>query len=555
VSKFNTPQAATQRFASGPITASSTADAKTHEGGRAYTRDTKSDLFMLAVVNMVGEQTFYESADSRDTRFRDLVRAVAIEDAEWMVTFIHWLRNDANMRSASLVAAAETAYARKEAGLAGWSRQAVSAALQRADEPGEFLAYWLGRYAPDGALRRKGAATLALPKPVRRGLADAAVRLYSEYSLTKYDTGAVRFGDVIDLVKPTNPTYSYGHLRGTAQGDLFKYAMDRRRNPDVAIPESLTTLAARAELLGMSVSERRRFVRTPDASGRLQRAGMTWEALAGWLQGPMDAEAWQAIMPSMGYMALLRNLRNFDQAGVPDEVADQVAARLANPSEVARSRQLPYRFLSAYMATDSDRWRTALGKALDASVANIPALPGRTLVLVDTSASMTTVPISARSKVNAMMGGALFGVAIAAKGQQADLFGFADGTRPFPHKMGKGASVLRQAEQFVSRSGEDGHGTRIWGSVKKTFDGHDRVIIFTDGQTFASPWHDAESVESAVPADVPVYAFNLGGYGPGPVPAGQRNRHELGGLSDQTFTQIGLLETGVSAGWPWDAVR
>ena len=62
----------------------------------------------------------------------------------------------------------------------------------------------------------------------------------------------------------------------------------------------------------------------------------------------------------MGYMALLRNLRNFDQAGVSDEVAATVAAQLADPDEVARSRQLPMRFLSAYRAAPSLRWAYAL---------------------------------------------------------------------------------------------------------------------------------------------------------------------------------------------------
>ncbi|MET9731017.1 TROVE domain-containing protein [Streptomyces sp. NPDC006458] len=75
---------------------------------------------------------------------------------------------------------------------------------------------------------------------------------------------------------------------------------------------------------------------------------MTWESLAGWLLGPMDAAAWEAIIRSMGLMALTRNLRNFDEAGVSDEAAEQVAARLADPEEVRRSRQFPYRFLSAY---------------------------------------------------------------------------------------------------------------------------------------------------------------------------------------------------------------
>ncbi|GII04032.1 TROVE domain-containing protein [Planobispora takensis] len=106
---------------------------------------------------------------------------------------------------------------------------------------------------------------------------------------------------------------------------------------------------------------------------RLRSAGMTWEALAGRLQGPMDARAWQSVIPSMGYMALLRNLRNFDESGVPDEVAGQIVAKLTDPGEVARSRQLPFRFYSAYRNAPSLRWGHALDGALTKATANLPS--------------------------------------------------------------------------------------------------------------------------------------------------------------------------------------
>ena len=57
--------------------------------------------------NMVGEDTFYEAATERDARFRELVAAVAVSDPDWAARLIGWLRTGANLRSASLVAAAE----------------------------------------------------------------------------------------------------------------------------------------------------------------------------------------------------------------------------------------------------------------------------------------------------------------------------------------------------------------------------------------------------------------------------------------------------------------
>src|SRR5580693_3105372 len=81
--------------------------ALTHEGGPAYSRDVKGELFLLAVTNMVGEDTFYESAGKRDDRFRALLHAAVAEDADWVARFVPWLRGTANMRSASVVAAVE----------------------------------------------------------------------------------------------------------------------------------------------------------------------------------------------------------------------------------------------------------------------------------------------------------------------------------------------------------------------------------------------------------------------------------------------------------------
>jgi hypothetical protein len=527
MAKFN--RSTVRAAVSSPVKTDAVATGRTYEGAPGYARDAKSELFLLAVANMVGENTFYESGGKRDERFRGLVHQVSVSDGEWMAGFLPWLRGEANMRSASLVAALEAVYARLATGVNGGNRQLVASVLQRADEPGEALAYWTSTYGR------------AIPKPVKRGVADAVRRLYNERSLLKYDTGSkgFRFGDVIDLVHPVpDPGKPW-------QGDLFKHALDRRHDRDEQIPESLATLRARAELMAVPVEERQ--VVFADGPERLARAGMTWEALAGWLQGPMGPKAWEAVIPSMGYMALLRNLRNFDEAGVSDEVAEQVAAKLADPERVARSRQFPFRFFSAYKAAPSLRWGHALDKALTAATANVPEFPGRTLVLVVTSASMNGFGVSERSKMTYAQMAALFGVALAARGNQVDLHGFADGT--FRHHVPRGASVLREMEQFVRRIGEVGHGTRIADSVHATYRGHDRVIILSDMQTFRSTW--AGNVGAAAPEHVPMYGFNLAGYRYAAMPTGSGTRHELGGMTDQTFRMIPLLEAGRNATWPW----
>ncbi|WP_432873006.1 TROVE domain-containing protein [Microbispora rosea] len=511
-----------------PVTTEAQPTGRTYEGAPGYIRDARSELFLLAVSNMVGEDTFYEKVGDRDERFRALVHQVAVEDGDWLARFLPWLRGEANMRSAPVVAALEAVRARLAAGLHGGNRELVASVLQRADEPGEALAYWTSRHGR------------AIPKPVKRGIADAVQRLYTERSLAKYDSNArgFRFGDVIDLVHPT-PAGDRPW-----QGDLFAHALDRRHGRDKPIPQSLRVLRDRAELLSIPVGERRSVLADPR---RLAAAGITWEALAGWLQGPMDAQAWAAVIPSMGYMALLRNLRNFDEAGIGDELAGQIIAKLTNPEEVARSRQLPFRFYSAYRTAPSLRWGHPLDTALTLATRNVPSFRGRTLVLVDTSASMSSGAVSARSTVTPVQAAALFGVALAARGDQVDLVGFANGT--FRHEIRPGASVLREVDRFCGRIGEVGHGTQIADALRRSWKGHDRAVILSDMQTMTG--HHANGVTTAVPAHVPLYGFNLVGYKAAAMPTGSGNRHEFGGFSDACFRLIPLLEAGRHAGWPF----
>jgi hypothetical protein len=502
----------------------------THQGGRGHERDARSELFLLAVANFVSQQTFYESGAARDDRYTTLVRELAVTDPTWTAGLLGWLRGEGNLRTAALVGAAEYVKARLEAGATDGpsNRRVVDSVLQRPDEPGELLAYWMTRYGR------------AVPKPVKRGIADAVRRLYTGKSLLKYDTASkgYRFGDILNLVHAApDPDKPW-------QGELFQYALDRRHHPDTAVPPaSARVLTAHRELMALPVEERRAVVTSDGGAERLAAAGMTWEALAGWLQGPMDKAAWEAVIPSMGSMALVRNLRNFDEAGVSDEVAARVAAKISDPAEVARSRQFPFRYLAAYQHAPSLRWSYPLEQALGHSLANVPALPGRTLVLVDRSGSMFYSQLSDRSELTRADAAAVFGTALALRAADADLVEFGTSSKEVP--LREGESVLK----VLGRFGDLG-GTDTTGAVRRHYRKHDRVLIVTDEQYAFS--HHGDPTEQ-VPADVPVYTWNLAGYRAGHGPSGRANRHTFGGLSDAAFRMIPLLEAARDADWPWAA--
>lgn len=547
MSKFNKNDIRTATFS--PVRSDYTAFARTHQGGQGYERDFKSELFLLAVTNFVGEDTFYEDAKRRDDRFSALVRSVALHEPLWGYEMATWLRSEANMRSASIVFAAEFVKARLDAGRSGddvvtadgvgVSRAIVNAVLQRADEPGELLAYWASKYG------RK------LPIALKRGVSDAIKRLYTEYALLKYDTESkgYRFADVIELVNPRYHNKSYGSW----QDDLFKHAIDRRhgRTIDMLDLHKMTELDMICDnhFLRALVSKGE-VERLLDAD-QLKAAGMTWEDALSLAGNKVDkAKLWEAVIPSMGYMALLRNLRNFDEAGVSDKVAQVVAAKLSDPEQVARSRQLPMRFLSAHRAAPSLRWAYPLEQALNLSLANVPELRGNTLILVDTSGSMDA-PFSKNGSLMRWDAAALFGIALASRCTSVDVVSFSNGywggvpSKVFPTVRGE--SVLRSLERWKNDGYFINGGTDTVGAINRHLTTkHDRLVILTDEQASYG------DVGDVVPAEVPLYTWNLAGYQYGHAPSGSDNRHTFGGLTDKGFGMINMLESSRNGNWPWE---
>lgn len=494
--------------------------ALTHEGGLGYVRNARSELFLQAVAEMA-EDTFYESAEDRQARVAANIRSVIAEKGgwEWICNLVSWLRNEGQMRSASVMVAAEAVAAKPaEASVSPSARQLIDSACVRADEPAEVLGYWLTNHGRQ------------IPAPVKRGIADAAVRLYTERNALKYDgqSRGVRMGDVIELTHPKPKSASI-------QSDLFRHLIDRRHNRDeMVIPASLGLMQTDAELQAVPVDSRRSLL------GSAVNAGWSWERLAGWLPGGMDAEAWEAIIPQMGYMALLRNLRNFDQAGISPATIKYIQDKLADPEQVSKSRQFPYRFLSAFQQVESLNWGYALEQALSLSVQNVPEFSGRTLVLVDTSGSMQSSVGGQRSVAQRCDVAALFGTVLAQRNLgQVDLAIYASGVAPWP--IAPGQSILRNVKAMHNAVGSVGHGTNTWEAIRSQYKGHDRIVVLTDEQS-----HDSGTNPGCY-----MHFINLAGYRVATAPQDRRT-FAYGGFTDAMFRLLPVMEASHSNQWPWE---
>jgi hypothetical protein len=524
----------------------------THEGGAGFTRDPQSELYVTAVSTLL-EPTFYESASDRENRIVELARKVALSDPEWVLRFVTWLRAEANMRSVSVLVACEAVKARLDEKVSetpapdsgpGLNRQLIAAACLRADEPGEVLAYWTNRYGRN------------LPMPVKRGLADAARKVYTERSALRYDggSGAVRLGDVVDLVHPTP--------KGPEQSALFGWLLDRRhgrRETPEADLALLPGVTARTELNALPVRERHAFARRvlagePDAEATWIKAlagqwewGKSWlgqESEDGMFERVSDADQWRLFVEGgLGYMAMIRNLRNFDNAKISPDLVKHISGVIADREEVAKSRQFPFRFYSAYKATAGSHWAAPLAAGLDWSLPNVPALDGNSLILLDMSGSMFGWG-GDRTKTTLAELAALFGVAVALRAEKADVIAYGTGSRPI--KIDKGKSVMDHLSQFGSMGG-----TQTTETLRTNFkkDVHDRVILITDEQLH--PDRFGSTFDSILPPEVPLYSWNLGGNRIAQAESGP-NRFTFAGLTDQSWRLIPLLEGALAEEeWPF----
>ena len=190
----------------------------------------------------------------------------------------------------------------------------------------------------------------------------------------------------------------------------------------------------------------------------------------------------------------------------------------------------------------SDNWQRALGRTLEHTISNIPALDG-TLVVIDTSGSMQS-PVSGRSTMQRVEVAAVMAMATAGRASDVDVVIY--GRTNMLMKRLDGMSVLGGVAQVVHSVGSVGHATNGHTAIARWFDPkrHQRAVIFTDDQQ-----HDSGHVRlDHVPL---VYTFNLAGYRQSALPSGELGRYTIGGFTDATFTVMKVLEDGRNATWPF----
>ena len=523
MARMNTRGTKPRNMANTPVN-TTTGRAFTTEGGMGWQRTPKGELFLAAVTSL-NEDTFYETADKRAQRIQALAASPEIVNSpEWTLGMVRWLRQEVGLRSITGVVAMTVVKARLDAGLTGTNRQIIEAAISRLDEASDMIAGWMSLYGRN------------IPSCVRRGVADALRVRLSERSYLKWagrmNAGSVTLRDVINLTHPKP--------KNSVQEALIKLVLDEsygKKGDDKQLP----TIRAYRQFLAMDRDAQIRALTGPDAKDVIRKAALTHEVIAGAI-GTIPADVWETLVPEMGYMALRMNLRRIEASGASRALIATINERLSDVDEAAKSRTMPVAFYAAYKNAPL-AFAAALQDAANASLENVPALKGRTLVLLDRSGSMS-YPMSAKSSLSCQDTANVFASALAIRGESVRVVAFDDHMEDV--KVAS-TDLLRVVDQMPTARGCTYTPDAVAYAHKKG-EKYDRIIILTDEQ------YRGGSVDNALDTyapRVPVFTWNLAGYATAQMEARQ-GRWTFGGLSDKGFQMIPLLERGIGQSWPWE---
>lgn len=409
------------------------------------------------------------------------IKRVVKSDPAFVSNLAVFARREFNMRTVSHVL---TAYLAHESDGKPFARKTVKGICLRGDDATELLAFYLSTFGKP------------IPNSLRKGLEDVFSE-FDEYTLAKYkgEGHTVKMRDLLCLCRPAP--------KDDAQSAMWKRLLE----------------------------------------GTLETP-VTWETQLS--ANGNNRETWEALIDSgkVGYMALLRNLRNI-VAAQPRNI-EKVWKTIENPEAVRRSRQLPFRFLSAYreIGNAGSRALDALENAVDASVGNMERLPGTTVIAVDVSGSMGT-PVSAKSQIRCCEIGMMLGLLASRICENSIFYEFDNNISQHPISSRNG--ILYTCTHEAKARG----GTNMNLPFEKMLIDKvnaDRVIIISDNEC-NSGWHPVQGIADLyrhrTNNDIWVHAIDLQGYGTQQFHGPKTNI--IAGWSEKVFNFITLAEKGEGA--------
>ena len=447
------------------------------------------EFILRAATTVAKMDSFYEKGEESNKRFVQLARFFGMNDPEFAMKAAWYTRNRFNMRTPTTVILAEAI----DAGSAGFGvdySEYVEKSIKRVDDMTELVAYFLALN------KRTGRSRTRMPQVLRKGIARAFTH-FDEYQFAKYtkDEMVVRPRDVMFLTHP-KPLVD--------QDVMFENIL----NETLPLPE-------------------------------------TWENYI--MVNGSTKKNWTYILDQMGYMGIIRNIRNLLKHTV--DVSD-ICTEIADPERVRKSRMLPVQFYTAYKAIENindvgvGAVKVALSDAMTISAENLDVMHGSTAVFCDNSGSMEHT-ITPKSTVTFKDVANVFGAMIASRAENSVVCAF--GTEVQNARLNARDSALTNVQKIESAGNRVGGGTYTYTCIdfiKRNMPEVDRIVFLTDEQGYGRPsCYDAiKDLRAKTGIDPYIYTFDIRHYGTTQFPETDRKHCTVGGWADNTLRFINLYE-------------
>ena len=265
------------------------------EGAKAINLSPEMELYSAVVTAGLGNK-FYTSEEERISRIRALICQT---NPEFVAKLAVYARTKMNLRSIPLVLITELAKIHQGDSLVS---NTVTSVIQRADEITELLACYAF------ANERTGYKKLnKLSKQIQKGLGNSFNR-FDEYQFAKYDRQTeISLKDALFLVRPK------------AKSDSQQAIFDKIAEEQLETPYTWEVELSQTGQVDYS---------TPQEKADAFR------------------NKWEELIASnrLGYMALLRNIRNILEAGVCAEYIEIAGNRIRSESEVCAIQTIAFSF-------------------------------------------------------------------------------------------------------------------------------------------------------------------------------------------------------------------
>lgn len=448
------------------------------DGHSAYSKDSELELASLLVTSLVQDQ-YYRSANDTLARLAELASQV---DPIFAAKAAIYTRDKMGNRSITHALAGEIGHLVKGE---EWTKRFFDKVVVRVDDVTEILAYYMAKYGR------------TVPNSMKKGLG-AALGKFDTYQFAKYrgEGKALSLVDAVNILHP-KPT---------------------EKN---------------AEALKLLVAGKLRSADTFES--KLSAAGSDTEA---------KAEAWADLLSTrkIGYMALLRNLRNIAEQA--PSLVDIACELLVDEKLVRKSRVFPFQYLTALNELGAyPKIVAALSDAVDVSLANVPDF-GNALIAIDGSGSMqgsvgggyggyNTNNYLTHESIGALFGAALF------KKNHSDIMVFENDAH-----IRTGLNPKDSTLTLVDRITNFNHGyaTNFNAIFERAEKRYDTIVIFSDMQAnIGGPTSGSlGKYRNRTGANPNVFAFDLAGYGT--TQFGDKVFH-LAGFGAETLKVMEQLKT------------